>query len=1104
MTSRSTFRWLHFSDIHVGMSALPRLWPRSATLLLDDLETAHRKAGGFDCLIFSGDLVQRGEAAEFDAFDEIIDRILARLGDLGPKPSLMTIPGNHDLVRPDPLNPAALALAQYWSQSSLRERMWDADQPYLAFLKSVFEAYSGWRARAISRGVHLAPAVEGLLPGDASYVIQTPTGEIGLVGLNSTWLQLGGGDYKGGLHVDARQLLAVTEGRPDDWLRDNEINLLVTHQPATWLHADSPASWDNDINPSGRFDAHLFGHMHEPDILTTAHGGGPTRRHVQAASLFGLETYGDGSTRIQGYSADTIIVEDAERTLTTWPRRLIQVSDGRMKLVPDTTQDIDEETGSLTISYRVDRRPTAQAIVAPPPTPSGPAPQTSTVIAGSDFDLAAIQLPIAEARAHLKVRRVEQNAMVASLNADRAAWLVSDWGIGKDGFISAICSQVGIARDKVYSLDFGSYTNSSAFFDALRTLLGASFQDICDAIAEAGPCLLILDDLDVSASVAGTEEAVEALIGPVRDFAPDAQIMIRSRRRPRKASLSVVELKPLDEADVAIYARESELGGERYAKPDAVSMLYRHTDGVPTRIDDALRDLEIVSLGDLMAANPDYGDAAVAISKAPTALVATVSELASSDDRAEERAYNLLLALAALPQGERLARITRFLGPHPFFASHARALLERSLIDTVAITALDGMPGDDTQKALIVPRPVREYVRSIMDEQTARTIDRKALELYFGEDWASAGIRQSPTGKRVRNALCDGYEIQNASALILRSARRSLGEDNKVEAEGLIRLGTGFIEALMSGDHFRSAVALCEDMIRLLEDFGGHTREINVLRYELARGLRMIDRRLEAQIAFEELDHVLLSKEQRQSAELGLALLLSQLGDQAGATEAARRAIALDRKSVAAIHAKTILAESLDDPAERTAELRRLLAAARKVDATTLASTILLDLAQEEADEHAAATMLKEVIQTRGSKQDFYNNVRAIVNLAQRHKGPHPLSSADRTRLMDAYHFLYDERLGLLFNRCHEALWADFERTGEILNLLNLFRHSSFIWRLAGRDDMEATYLAKLVKRFKEVLAIDTINSSRDGAYFIVRVSVVMNELDFKPGSSVA
>lgn len=1092
-----TFRWLHFSDIHVGQNGQGRVWPRASTVLLDDLETAHRKTGGFDCIVFSGDLAQKGSAQEFDEFGRILDSILNRLGDLGERPPVITVPGNHDLQRPDRLNPHAIALTQFWSEPELRDGVWKADSEYRSFLAEVFHNYANWQTGAIKSGVHLAPALHGPLPGDASYILETAAGRVGVIALNSTWLQLGGGDYRGQLHVDVKQILAVTNDSPDEWTRANDLNVLVTHQPANWFHTDSPASWDADLNPAGRFDLHLFGHMHEPDVSSVAHGGGPARRHVQAASLFGLEKYGEGHIRIQGYSANCIAVDGADRKFSSWPRRLVTVAGGRMKLVPDSTQEIDEDTGALSIPYSVERRAAGKA-ASESSRPFLGRDEGGSRLATTSFDLAIINHSISESKGHLKVRRVEQDACVAALQEGRIAWLASDWGMGKDGFIAAICARLELPRDKVFNVDFNSYDATDTFFDDFRTRLDGTFQQMCDALAEAGPSVLVLDDVNVTSS-SMIEKSLQDLLGAVRDFATDTQILVCSRRPPRGTAIPVIELKALDEPDVATYARESELGGERFSKPDAVTKLLRHTDGVPSRLDDALRDLEIVSLGDLLSANPDYGDAAATPTNAPAALIATVGELSRSDDRAEERAYNLLLALSGLPQGEQLARLTRFLGPHPFYPSHARALVERSLVNTVTVTALDGMPGDDTQKALVVPRPVREYVRSVMDDETAKTFDRKALDLYFGDKWASGEIKSSPTGRRVRKALCDGYEINNASTLILRSARRSLVEESEIEVEELIRLASAFIKALMEGHHFRAAASLSEDFIRLLEEFGSYTRAINTLRYELARSLRMIGRPHDARTEFERLDLNELSKSQRQSAELGLALSLERLKDPRGAADAARRVIALDRKSGPALQAKVIIAEQVEDPLARKSELQKLLAVAHKGNHTVIENNIRLTLAQEENDDQKASDLLKYVVQAPAESKDFYNSVRAIIKLAERRSSSHGLFDAERSHLIDAYHFLYSERLIDLFDRCHKVLWNEFERSGEIENLLNLFRHSSFIWRLNGRESTEARYLSKLVKMVQDIIASKNIRSSRDGAYFIVRVSVVMKGLGDSP-----
>jgi hypothetical protein len=66
-----------------------------------------------------------------------------------------------------------------------------------------------------------------------------------------------------------------------------------------------------------------------------------------------------------------------------------------------------------------------------------------------------------------------------------------------------------------------------------------------------------------------------------------------------------------------------------------------------------------------------------------------------------------------------------------------------------------------------------------------------------------------------------------------------------------------------------------------------------------------------------------------------------------------------------------------------------------------------------------------------------------------------------------------------------------FEKAGDRANLLNLFRRSSFIWRLNGREHQEAKYLASLRTVVRDLIAMGITNANRDGAYFIVRITVV-------------
>src|SRR4051812_400041 len=103
-----SFSWLHFTDLHQGLESQGWLWPGVRDILFADLEQLHRRCGPWDLVLFSGDLTQRGSAEEFTKFNATLDQLFAHLKALGSTPSLLAVPGNHDLIRPDPKRPETL------------------------------------------------------------------------------------------------------------------------------------------------------------------------------------------------------------------------------------------------------------------------------------------------------------------------------------------------------------------------------------------------------------------------------------------------------------------------------------------------------------------------------------------------------------------------------------------------------------------------------------------------------------------------------------------------------------------------------------------------------------------------------------------------------------------------------------------------------------------------------------------------------------------------------------------------------------------------------------------------------------------------------------
>jgi tetratricopeptide (TPR) repeat protein len=335
----NSFSFLHLTDLHFGLSGQTSLWPNLRQAFLDDLENLHKHTGPWQAVLFTGDLVQQGKSAEFAAMQqEVLDRLWQKLAELGSSDAvLLAVPGNHDLYRPDPRqdNAAVDTLLEEDGFTRIAAKFWDkATSPYRIIVSEAFASYTEWWQATPRR----APGIQhGILPGDFACTLPCGDQQIGIVGLNTAFLQLGGGDYQSKLVWDARQLQAVCGGAVDDWVKRHDVCLLLTHQGPDWLTPEAREHGASEIAPAGRFGAHLYGHMHATRLHTVHVGGNPdAMRLLQGCSVFGMEKYGEPPTltRTHGYMAGKITFADGQASLRLWPR-LATNNTGPWRFIPD-------------------------------------------------------------------------------------------------------------------------------------------------------------------------------------------------------------------------------------------------------------------------------------------------------------------------------------------------------------------------------------------------------------------------------------------------------------------------------------------------------------------------------------------------------------------------------------------------------------------------------------------------------------------------------------------------------------------------------------------------------------------------------------------------
>jgi len=142
----TTFRWLHLTDLHLGMRGQESLWPNVEEIFFNDLKLLFDRDGAWDMVLFTGDLTQRGTKAEFDELDKLLQKLWSRFKEWGFRPKLLAIPGNHDLVRPtNESDPALLTLLHNWTLPAVQKPFWEkADSPQRSLISSAFLPFTEW------------------------------------------------------------------------------------------------------------------------------------------------------------------------------------------------------------------------------------------------------------------------------------------------------------------------------------------------------------------------------------------------------------------------------------------------------------------------------------------------------------------------------------------------------------------------------------------------------------------------------------------------------------------------------------------------------------------------------------------------------------------------------------------------------------------------------------------------------------------------------------------------------------------------------------------------------------------------------------------------
>lgn len=1093
--------WLHFTDLHTDMSGHNWTWPRSQKLLFDDLSRLHDAGvGPWDLVLFSGDLTQSATKEQFEKFSDILVKLWQLFHSFGyPLPIFLSVPGNHDLVRPLSTSSVVKAFKLWHEDEEVRNLFWQSgSNEYRQVVVEAFSNYTSWCGNlSLPKPEKLTT---GILPGEFSTIIKKGGIKLGVIGLNTAFLQLTDQDYEGQLDIHQKQLFGVCNEDPDSWCDNVDIALLLTHHGSSWLSTSAQSCFSSEIFPPGRFFSHIHGHLHTPHSSNFSNGGAREQRFRQGPSLFGLESWGTEKTeRIQGYTAGRFEINDSSGSELLWPRRLVKKMAGHHRIDPDLSYDLDE-SNSIVTTFQLnvknqDKLSGAQTISSDIDEISSSSSEAELTINNYkmifdvDVSLLSDELSKEQSNAQLKkaprislnvdpqhyhIRQREKARLESLLLNDRCAWLIYDWGQAKDSFVACVLTRINQNKKlDVFRFLCDDIDDSSDIESHFKKQFGITLQEFCIYTSRFDNTVLVIDEISPILIKRKTEsrERFDRIVSSVLDFSENLYLILASRQSQQVSDFEAVELTALDLPDVANYINNHPKSRVQTGNGYLVEELYRYSEGLPMHLDRLIETLQVASLRDLADLEYDTPLEGISLKEpVPRALMQAVASLSTSTEKYTRRSFNMLKVLSVLPEGETLQAIKRLYPTKPFYTQNAIELINLSLLTadlfetgSIRLTteSLRGnLTDEQDNKYLCVPRQVRDYVNTLLTNDERYQIVSYSADLLFGEKWREGIIKMSRAKTQgTRGTISTGPG--NEHSVIRHLLRNAIQKHDIQEIKRNLLLANNYCQKLRENNCYNDICIATDEFLTLIEkfDLDEQYAELAIVR---GQALRMIG---EHELALKVLTTVLdmntgfLTNDQLTSIYINIALLHQTNNHSRDAIDAAKMVQTLTSKdSGNYMQAESIKISFTEEPI-RTIKLRTLEKKARAKKNYVTANNIALDLCRSCKDNVDKLSFLETVLT---APDDPYNKIRAVIrkaNILSKIGKMDAINSSDRKQLNFAYSVLYAQRLTTLFTSCHEAIWSILKAESNFKTLLLAFRLSSFLWRIRGEEKLEQKYL---------------------------------------------
>ena len=315
------------------------------SLLRDDLLEVHHLGATVDAILLTGDLTREGTEFEFKRLDALLEALIAHLQQTGAareRPAVLAVPGWCDRAN---VADAFLSDDEWFRDRAVRAAFWrDVGEQRTRVAESFAEFHAWFTGR---EQPEWASVTHGLLPGDFVATLERDGSRLGIVGLNTTFLEVTDDALEASVTFDREQFESLFPERDVEvWRRSVHAAVLMTHRPSAWFHPTDLRLFREQVAPSGRFAAHLHGFMDESATVFGDDGVAEGNHATLSTSLSRIEPlashHGYAQSRDFAYAALRFDRDETEGTLRAWPRKMTH--EGHLqRFVADSRFDVFED-----------------------------------------------------------------------------------------------------------------------------------------------------------------------------------------------------------------------------------------------------------------------------------------------------------------------------------------------------------------------------------------------------------------------------------------------------------------------------------------------------------------------------------------------------------------------------------------------------------------------------------------------------------------------------------------------------------------------------------------------------------------------------------------